>query len=162
MKQISLTKGKIVLVDDEDFDYLNQFKWHVVQCKSKFYAARKVNSKNITMHRFMTNAKKGQIVDHKDRDGLNNQRFNLRFCTKRQNSFNSAPSGYRRYKGVSLIKAKPKRYKYDRWVARIKTSKKAKSLGVYKTPEEAALAYNKAAKEHYGKFAFLNEVDMKI
>ena len=93
MKEIKLTQGQVALVDDEDFERLNQYKWCIAFNGSNWYAARTVsigngNQKKVLMHREIMNAPKGVQVDHKNGDGLFNCKENLRFCTNQQNQFN--------------------------------------------------------------------------
>src|SRR6478752_5115968 len=92
-KQIMLTKDKIATVDDEDYDFLMQWKWCAVQKGSGFYAQRKVKINNkqetIYMHRSIMNiSEKNIIVDHKDHNTLNNQKENMRPCSVRENGAN--------------------------------------------------------------------------
>jgi hypothetical protein len=158
MKEIALTQGKFALVDDEDFDFLNQWKWCAVKARHTFYAVRSmpgINRKqiNVFMHRQILNITDSKIQgDHLDGDGLNNQRKNLRACTKDENNRNKridrrSTTGY---KGVVKIK------KNGYYRASIMNNKKRKHLGIFKTPESAALAYDEAAKKYYGEFARLN------
>lgn len=156
MKQISLTQGKVTLVDDEDFDFLNRFKWNY---QSKGYAHRLVNEIGKThktrkvihvyMHRFLMNPRKGMVVDHMDGNTLNNQKSNLRICHHKNNIRNRTKlnknntSGFR---GVSL--------KYEgKWAASIKLNYKVTHLGYFPSKELAYERYAREAKKHYGKYS---------
>jgi hypothetical protein len=93
MRQILLTQGLVALVDDVDFEYLNQWKWHALKHRESFYAARnsggRLNRKYIFMHRLILGLTDSKIeVDHKDLNGLNNQRNNLRPASRSQNAAN--------------------------------------------------------------------------
>jgi hypothetical protein len=158
MKEIKLTQGKVALVDDDDFERLNQFKWHASKEGNNFYAKRTpcVNKikKVIIMHREIINALPGEDVDHKDGNSLNNLRENLRLCNQAENVRNSKIrkdniSGYR---GVSLF---TKRNKFQ---AIIHFKKKSFWLGYFSSPIDAAIAYNQAAIQHFGEFARLNKI----
>jgi len=102
------------------------------------------------------NPPKGFVVDHIDRNGLNNKRSNLRICTPRQNSYNrigkETPS---KYKGVRWKKSR------NRWVAQIKHYNKAMQVGSFDNQIDAAKAYDKKAKELFKEFAYLNFPDDK-
>jgi hypothetical protein len=158
MKTIPLTQGKVAIVDDEDFDRLSQFKWCAVKNRLKWYALRAViiNDKQISiwMHREILNVPSGKQTDHKDGNGLNNQRRNLRICSRSQNMANARKySGTRisnKYKGASW-------QKNDRnWQAHICKNGKLIYLGHYNTEIEAALVYDKHARELFGEFAHTN------
>jgi len=160
MKPILLTKGFVTFVDDEDYDHLMQWKWHV----DKGYAKRahhfkdlngRWRKKGIFMHRVIMNTPEGIHTDHIDRDRLNNCKFNLRFCTISENNRNrktqiNNKSGY---KGVCWKQGKKK------WVAKIKVGANEFHIGSFDCPKEAAKAYNEAAVEHHGEFAYLNSID---
>jgi hypothetical protein len=162
MKSIPLTQGKFALVDDEDYDYLIQWKWFATRYdrqdgEKTFYAARAKNTIGILyMHKVILSVRDGFFVDHKNRDGLDNRRKNLRECTTSQNAANKEVSKKNKtgYKGVSLIR------KTGKYIAQIRCNGEKIRLGLYSTPEEAARAYDKAAKEYHGEFAWLNFPDL--
>jgi hypothetical protein len=137
MKYIKLTQNKRAMVDDEDFDYLNQWKWCISKRGNTFYARRGVRkggaNKSIRMHRQIMDAKNGQEIDHIDRNGLNNTKENLRFVTRSQNIRNTClrkdnTSGC---KGVSLRK------KYSTWLSHIIIKNKLIHLGSFKNKNDA-------------------------
>ena len=159
MKRISLTQGQVTLVDDEDYEWLSQWRWCATKIYSGvFYAVRgqwdPITKKQpvIRMHRLIMNAKKGEEVDHKDRDGLNNQKYNLRFCASGQNKQNAIghANSSSRYKGVAFHKWSKK------WQATIACNHKQVHLGYYELEEEAARVYDKKAIELFGEFARTN------
>lgn len=160
MKILPLSKGKVAIVDDNDFETVNQWKWSVVSGGSPglFYAARHIKIdgqwKHIRLHRFILNAPKHLRVDHRDGDGLNNRRSNLRFATHQENLRNMRIHTNRTYKGVKLFP----RYRFKKWQARIGTGQRMISLGFYHTVKEAAQAYNQAALKFFGEFARLNKI----
>ena len=142
MKKIKLTQGKFALVDDKDFDWLNQFKWCV---NSKRY----VMNRGSTMHKMIMQPPEGYQVDHINGDRFDNRRSNLRLCTVSQNCANRVSrikpkSGYRGVTWHSTTK---------KWRACIKVRQKKISLGLYFKRQQAAQAYNQAAKQYFGEFA---------
>lgn len=154
MKEIPLTKGKVTLVDDEDYSFLNQFSWHARPHRSTFYAIR-WNGENRTrtrMHHLILFVPPELQIDHIDGNGLNNQRSNLRYATSQENSRNQKGHFDRlsSYKGVSWSGGK--------WRVRICVDGRNIYLGRFKSEEKAALAYNNAALLHFGQFARLNVV----
>lgn len=158
MKEIYLTQGKVALVDDEDFEYLNQWKWCAAKGGNAFYAIRMEpgNPRTlILMHQQILDFP--EEVDHKDGDGLNNQRLNLRACTRSQNHMNRRPKPgcSSRFKGVSFNE----KCRIHPWRAMIMVNYKRTYIGFYTTEEEAALAYNQKALELFGEFARLNIIE---
>lgn len=152
MKTIPLVRGREAIVSDEDYEYLSQWTWGLVQNR---YAARWENNTHIRMH--VVIAKRMGLdtrheIDHKDRDTFNNQRQNLRPATKLDNSRNRGPNKNNTsgFKGVRLEAGK--------WRAQIRVSKKRIHLGRFATAVLAAEAYNKAAKKYFGEFAYLNPI----
>lgn len=158
MREIILTQGKVALVDDEDYEFISQWKWHYDGTHGGYAIRTQRQGKrslHFKMHRVIMGVTDPQIlVDHRDVDGLNNQRSNLRVCSHRQNNCNKVKSKNRssRYKGVSFYK------KYGTWEAGICVNYKNIYLGRFETEEEAALAYNRKAVELHGEFALLNEI----
>lgn len=149
-KSIPLTQGKFALVDDEDFEWLNQWKWFVIKDHNVFYAVRTQN--HIKMHNVIMKPSDGFIVDHKDGDGLNNSKINLRICTTSQNQMNKRkPSNNTSgYKGVHFHKPSKK------YLARICLNNKRIVIGFFKEPQDAARAYDQAAVKYFGEFAKTN------
>lgn len=156
MKTIPLTRGKFALVDDEDYEVLNQSKWCL---DSNGYAARCIwedqKRKRIYMHRVVVKAPKGMFTDHINGDRTDNQKANLRIVTHHQNNFNRRkfPRWTSRYKGV-MHKSKSARGKL--WVSSIKFKKKTRRIGAFDIEHHAALAYDLWAKHLYGKLARTN------
>lgn len=167
MKQIPLTQGLFALVDDEDFEYLNQFKWHVGGIGNNTYVATQnykgrrfpSHKKTAWMHRIILGITNPAVyVDHKDGNGLNNQRYNLRIATHGQNKANSIKyKGIKnsKYKGVCINKENNKK----KWQANITHNGKKINLGAFYVEEYAAIAYNKSAIELHGEFASINNID---
>jgi len=160
MKEINLTQGQVALVDDEDYEELNKYKWFAHDNYGwTFYArrtGRKADGKRylIQMHRVILNAPKDMFVDHIDSNGLNNQRSNLRLCTNQQNNRHARPysNGSSKFKGVCWHK------RIKEWQANIRIDGKLKHIGYFKNEKDAALAYNVKALEYFGEFALPNEI----
>jgi len=155
MQQIELTQGMFALVDDEDFEELNQFNW----CFAQGYAVRKITisgkRQNQGMHRLITNCPDGFEVDHINHDMLDNRKANLRVCRHSENVYNQKVRTYAKtsvYKGVYFHKRDGK------WIAQIQLNNKRKFLGYFTNEIDAAIAYNVAAIELFGDFALLNEI----
>jgi len=151
MKKIQLTQGRVALVDDEDYEWLSQWKWFY----DNGYALRnnwKPTHTIIYMHREIMNTPKSKRTDHKDTNGLNNQKSNLRICTQSENLMyrGKQKNNTSGYKGVTFDNAKQK------WMAQIKVNRKKIYLGRYKKAIDAAHAYDDAAQKYHGEFARLN------
>lgn len=157
MKTIKLSQGKVALVDDEDYERVNQHKWYAYKHRGQYYAQRNVyeNGKQSPeqMHRFILESKPDDpMVDHKDNVGLNNQRSNLRPCTNGQNMMNRKKN----QKGSSIYKGVHTRKDSDKFFVRIQINGKKTSIGFFENENDAGRAYNDAAIKHYGEFAKLN------
>jgi hypothetical protein len=160
MKEISLTKGQITIVDDSDFDFLNQWKWFAIFDGSNYYAARTdwdnyPKSKTIRMHRVLLGITDSKDQgDHKDHNTLNNQRNNLRKCTPKQNGTNKSKrkAASSKFKGVSWHK------RINKWHSQIAAGGKKLSLGYSDDEKTAAIRYNEAALRLHGEFAHINMI----
>lgn len=159
MKRIKLTKGYYTKVDNEDFELLNQYKWCVLKTNNLRYAQRMITKSNskqtsLKMHRVILNLTNPKIhTDHRDHDGLNNQRSNLRICTHAENNRNrnSAMKASSKYLGVTIIRTRKISYQ-----AQIGSAKKCIYLGNFKSEIRAAIEYDKAAMVLHREFANLN------
>lgn len=164
MKKIYLTQGQFTLVDDEDFDRINKFRWCAHKGRTgKYYAEGGVGLTKRYMHKMIMNTPDGMVTDHIDGNGLNNQKSNLRVCTRSQNSMNKKGHGKTSiYKGVHFnTYARKNRtgqviLNYGYWKGSIVCDRKHIHLGTFKTEIEAAKAYDEAAKKYHGEFAVLN------
>lgn len=154
VRQIPLTRGLVALVDDADFDDLNAFRWHALtgNAAGKFYAARGIGDGRVElMHRRITGFPEGMVVDHLDGDPLNNVRSNLRVCTRWENAANRQKThGSSRFKGVSWHK------RGQAWQAAVRVHRKGHYVGWFKDEEDAARAYDAAARLLLGANAPLN------
>jgi len=158
MKYILLTQGKVAFVDDEDYERLSAFKWQAYNwgvnqdCWKAFRTewSNGRTSKHVYMHHEVL--MHHRFTDHKDGDGLNNQKENLRECTNSSNGANMRKPVYlkktsSRFKGVSW---EPRG---ARWAAYIRVNWKKQFLGRFSSEDDAARAYDAAAKAHFGEFA---------
>jgi NTP pyrophosphatase (non-canonical NTP hydrolase) len=160
MRHISLSQGKVAIVDDDDYEYLSKYKWYF----ANDYAKRNVrlpNGKRSTqfMHRVILNTPKDKVTDHINGNKLDNRKSNLRVCDCSENQMNvsNVRPGTSKYKGVN--KQNSNRHKKPKWIARIQVRERRISLGYFNTEKEAAIAYNRAAILYHGDFANLNEVN---
>ena len=152
MKVISLTQDKVALVDDEDYERLNQFKWYARWNNQRFYACRKIKTSNGQkiehMHRVIAITPHGLDTDHKNGDSLDNQKDNLRWASRAQNMQNQkypARNNKLGIKGVSL--------KCRKFEAKIKLNGKNIRLGLFTVLGDADSAYREAEDKHYGVFS---------
>jgi hypothetical protein len=152
--------GLYALVDDADFHRVTSAaRWWLVSFdrngKPRYPSAQVDGPEGkrvrAVLHRFILNAPAGTLVDHKDRDVLNCQRKNLRYCNRAQNAMNTSARPQRKscpYRGVVPVG--------KRWVAVLWANRKRHQTKGFTTPEEAARAYDALAVEHHGEFAVLN------
>jgi hypothetical protein len=151
---IPLTRGKFALVDEADYVWLSQRKWCAHKQIRKgvvyWYVIAATKKPKPYMHRLIVGASRGQLVDHKNGDGLDNRRENLRVATRAQNAMNRQPTRGRVVaKGVNQVG--------ERWYAAITVRGRRKHLGSFASERAAAQAYDDAAKKHFGEFARVNE-----
>jgi hypothetical protein len=154
VRRIPLTHDKSALVDASDYDLLIGFKWRAIRVRHTWYAHTRVTGGSAAfMHDLIMGTRPGEQIDHKSGDGLDNRRSNLRPTTNALNQANRrrirSKSGF---KGVSRDSTKRERP----WRAHITIDGQMKFLGAYATPEEAARAYDVAARQHFGEFACTN------
>lgn len=152
MREIKLTNSDLVaLVDDEDYELASKYVWRALKTKAGHVYA---NHSNFLLHRLITKAPKGLVVDHINCNGLDNRKTNLRVCTHSQNKAwgtqKPRPNNTSGYRGVV--------YHGNKWSARIKVNYVRQVLGSFDTREAAALAYNEAALKHFGPYARLNNI----
>jgi len=175
-RRIPLTQGKFAIVDPDDYEWLNKYKWHVNRGANTYYACRNSRigkkrvsikmhreifenlsaTKNSTLktHNYHRHIGDGLVVDHINHNGLDNRKANLRPATRSQNSLNK-----------SSIKTKPSSSKYNGvswyrrrkiWHVQIGLNGKYKFIGYFHDEIQAAKAYDTAAKKYHGDFAVLN------
>jgi hypothetical protein len=153
MKEIPLSRGYKAIVDDIDYTLVSKYTWFVRIRKSERtpYACAKVGDRHILMHKLITGY---SVTDHKNTNGLDNRRENLRVGTNSTNKMNARKQrGHYTsiYKGVSLRKG--------RWRAVIYLNRRQYHIGTFDSEIEAAKAYNVAASNIFGRYALLNFTD---
>lgn len=161
MKRIELTQNQYTIVNDEDYEYLSQFKWYARKEYNNFYAARHLklgirNYKKIRMHREIMKVTHNISVDHINGDTLDNRKENLRICSHADNMKNRkvlSKNNKSGYKGVYW------NIKMNGWYVQICSDKNRINIGLFYDIIEAAKAYNEAAIKYHGKFAKLNVID---
>lgn len=154
---VPLTQGRYAEIDDLDAQLANSHKWHAIYIKSnqsnRWYAGTWVDDKRVYLHRYLMEPEKGQQVDHKNGNGLDCRRGNMRLCTNQQNSWNARKHGCKCHsdlKGVTYMKSGKRR---KRWIAQIYADGVHRNLGYFLTEQEAHEAYKEAAIKHFGEFA---------
>lgn len=155
MKRIPLTQGQFAIVDDEDFDWLNQWKWcaKYASGQRRPYAFRRESGRGIYMHRLVAQTADGEFTDHRNLCTLDNRRCNLRRVTHQQNMQNKlCVGGKSKFKGVSRSHKRLSRP----WRARIYCNGVEHRLGRFPTELQAAIAYDEAARRLHGEFARTN------
>ncbi len=161
MKKIPLTQGEFSQVDDEDYDALSYYKWHLKRSIYTSYAVRwggKINGRRVLvrMHRQIIGNHDSEI-DHINRDGLDNRRKNLRLATRQQNMANRGiqKNNSTGFKGVSNTKSKCNPFQ-----SIIRVNRKNIYLGCFPTPESAYERYCIAANKYFGEFAGFGYKDL--
>lgn len=154
MREIKLkNSNKFALVDNDVYEQLNQHEWRY---HKRGYAVRWAKTEKgrlfLSMHRVIMQTPSEMHTDHRDGDGLNNRRGNLRVCTQNQNMFNRVTHKNNKcgYKGVYW------QVGHEKWRVTVYKNKRKIHVGYFTDLIEAAEAYNEAALKHYGEFARLN------
>jgi len=144
---IPLTQSAHAIVDNEDLELLDGYRWSLTARRQLRYARRYVGRKAVYMHREIMNAPAGMQIDHINGNGLDNRKVNLRLCNCSQNQRNARKrkKTTSRFKGVS--------WNNNRWRARIYFNGEQITIGRFKSELEAAKAYDKKAVELFGEFA---------
>lgn len=156
--EIQLTGGEIALVDVDDWPAVRVYNWCANRDRRWGITYVTANTlrpdggrTTIKLHRLITGVGAGQQVDHRNHNGLDNRRANLRIATPSQNAANNRPTrGRSGYKGVSWDK------QLSKWRASITVDRRSRHLGLFMDPWEAAQAYNAAALAAWGPFAYVN------
>lgn len=158
MKTIKLFAGELALVDDWAFEFLSKYRWHMAHGYVVHSSREHGRTKLIFMHKIVAMASADVKVDHKDRNKLNNQLYNLRKATDQTNSYNQGmhTNNTSGFKGVTRRPIRQNR-KLP-WVAQIRFNNRNHHIGYFSTPEEAAKAYDEAVSAHHGEFGSTNKM----
>jgi hypothetical protein len=163
--EVPLTRGYVAVIDAADADLVLAYRWHALVTRTAVYAVGRPyprlpygqrNGKKapkVLLHRFILGMSDDSVeVDHRDQDGLNNRRKNLRLGSRRQNMCNKVKNFGRTsaYKGVCWNK------KDGKWQAKIQQNRVTRYIGNFDSETEAALMYDRAAYSYHGEFAVLN------
>lgn len=144
--------NQCILVDVEDYDLISEYKWTIVKIREWTYAvSNRASNNSVYMHRFILNCTKGKFVDHKNRNGLDNRKCNLRVCSNSENQYNvgKKSNSKQKYKDIRVTKS-------GTYQVRMRTPK-GRLQKTVKTEGEAVLLYNEWAIKYHGEFANLIE-----
>jgi hypothetical protein len=157
-RRIKLTQNKFALVDSEDYEYLNQWKWHIYMgyARRREWIPETKGYRTVSMHRLIVGTPDGGFTDHINGNTLDNRKSNLRIVNSSQNARNRGLSRINTsgYKGVVFRQ----RGKWNYWEAKIGVNNKRLFLGCFHNPIEAARMYNKAAIKYFGEYARVNTI----
>jgi hypothetical protein len=151
MATLTLANYGQAIVDDADLALVSRYRWYAIKKRQTTYAQTDINGYAVGMHRIILGLKYGDGLqgDHRDGNGLDNRRANLRTATRSDNQRNQVhripKNGYR---GIFR--------QNSGWRAQLQIKGKTKYIGIFPTKEAAALAYDQSAREVYGEFAVLN------
>lgn len=172
MKTINLTKGKVAIVDDEDYKYLLNFHWQAIQKNQDWYAVvsirttKKRENMFVYMHEFLTRTENVECITFRNKNTLDNRRENLvpvsrgvSITRTRKRRTNGGWILSSIYKGVShRVRKRPRRKTREFWEARISKDGKTYWLGMFKSAKDAAETYNKKSLELYGEMGYQNKI----
>lgn len=154
VRGIPLTQGKIAIIDAEDYERIAKYRWHIQVKGNTIYARRYEGKRMLLLHREILGLiyGDGKLTDHKNRNGLDNRKANLRIATKSLNAYNCKMQRHNKsgYRGVHWLN------KERRWKAEIKILGRKVSCGYFTDPIQAALAYDRMAVKYRGDTAVLN------
>lgn len=145
--EVVLTKGKVALIDLSDVDAVQKHQWYF---SSGYAITNTPNNGRLYLHRFLLQPSNKQLVDHINRDKLDNRKNNLRICKSSDNNHNRALNNPNGFRGITWNKRKHK------WASQISIGNKNKGLGYFTSKLDAARAYDEKALELYGRYARLN------
>jgi hypothetical protein len=141
----------VARVSESDLPLVSPHSWNAMRVNGKTYARTKVGSRSVLMHRLLLDVNDPQVfVDHRDGDGLNNARDNIRIATPAQNRWNAASRSKSGFRGVSELQGK--------WIAKWHTKGEYRYAGYWPTAIEAALAYNDLIRSDRGQHGEMNKV----
>ena len=145
----------VVLIDDEDYEKVKNYKFQFGGT-GRGYIFTRINNKFVPIHRLIIDVPKGMVADHVSGDTLDNRKCNLRIATQSQNRMNSVKQTYLKKETTSKFKGVHKKHPKRKWSAAISFKGVRYHLGDFNEETEAAMAYDKKAKELFGEFAKLN------